>query len=85
MVSAALDAAPLLPGLMAGLVAGPVVHPPPQRRPRAGPPGMGQAPPAGVLLLWTLAAGLATIGSNSAASYFIQIGTHSGRRPRSPD
>ncbi|MGI5224326.1 MFS transporter [Actinoallomurus sp. CA-142502] len=31
-----------------------------------------------VLLLWTLAAGLATVGSNSAASYFIQIGTHSG-------
>lgn len=31
-----------------------------------------------VLLLWTPAAGLATVGSNSAASYFIQIGTHSG-------
>ncbi|MCO5967611.1 MFS transporter [Actinoallomurus soli] len=31
-----------------------------------------------VLLLWTLAAGLATVGSNAAASYFIQIGTASG-------
>ncbi|GAB3972471.1 hypothetical protein GCM10029978_049630 [Actinoallomurus acanthiterrae] len=30
------------------------------------------------LLLWTLAAGLATVGSNSAASYFIQIGAASG-------
>ncbi|MFC4906467.1 MFS transporter [Actinomadura gamaensis] len=31
-----------------------------------------------VLVLWTLAAALATIGSNATASYFIQIGTHSG-------
>ncbi|MFC5180973.1 MFS transporter [Actinomadura harenae] len=31
-----------------------------------------------VLVLWTLAAALATIGSNAMASYFIQIGTHSG-------
>ncbi|MCP2338859.1 MFS transporter [Actinomadura rupiterrae] len=31
-----------------------------------------------VLGLWTVAAALATIGSNATASYFIQIGTHSG-------
>lgn len=31
-----------------------------------------------VLVLWTVAAALATIGSNAMASYFIQIGTHSG-------
>ncbi|WP_026411979.1 MFS transporter [Actinomadura oligospora] len=31
-----------------------------------------------VLVLWTVAAALATIGSNAMASYFIQIGTQSG-------
>ncbi|RFU38869.1 MFS transporter [Actinomadura logoneensis] len=43
-------------------------------RPAARPPlrGIGV-----VLVLWTVAAALATIGSNAMASYFIQIGTRS--------
>ncbi|QKG18895.1 MFS transporter [Actinomadura verrucosospora] len=101
MVSAALGAAPLVPGLLAGFAAGPlgwraalllgavlpVLAIPAAFLARTGraaavarpPAATGGGRPVGrVLVLWTLAAGLATIGSNAAASYFVQLGTHSG-------
>jgi len=100
LVSAALGAAPLLPGLLAALVAGPygwrtalmvaAVFPvlslgaaPLARAGVAAGGGESVARPRPasvrrVLVLWALAAGLATVGSNAVASYFVQIGTHSG-------
>ncbi|MEV5571496.1 MFS transporter [Spirillospora sp. NPDC052269] len=48
----------------------------------AAPAGKPAAAPVrgigAVLVFWTVGAALATIGSNAMASYFIQIGTHSG-------
>ncbi|MBO2460752.1 MFS transporter [Actinomadura violacea] len=100
MVSAALGAAPLVPGLLAGFAAGPlgwraalllgavlpVLAIPAAFLARTGPAAAvarpaatgGAAPVGRVLVLWTVAAGLATIGSNAAASFFVQLGTHSG-------
>lgn len=56
-----------------------------QDRTTTSSPGTPQAEPVApsartnaILLLWTIAAGLATIGSNIAASYFVQLGTQSG-------
>jgi predicted MFS family arabinose efflux permease len=110
LTSAALGAAPLLPGLLAALVAGPhgwsvalavaavlpllsLLVTPLARIGRdagtaaqTGPETAAQRPAdvepspgiGRVLLLWTIAAALATIGTNAAASYFVQLGTHSG-------
>lgn len=99
MVSAALGAAPLVPGLLAGFAAGPLgwrtalllgAVLPAVAIPAAFLAGTGRAVPAPkraadgapragrTLMLWTVAAGLATIGSNAAASFFVQLGTHSG-------
>ncbi|MGF6885706.1 MFS family permease [Nocardia sp. GAS34] len=106
MLSAALGAAPLLPGVLAALVAQPLgwhaalgvaallplvslLTTPLARlnqdRTTTSSPGTPQTAPVApsartnaILLLWTIAAGLATIGSNIAASYFVQLGTQSG-------
>jgi MFS family permease len=67
--------------LVAGVVAlVPVAFAPLTRIPRVSRPAGSRRSGAGgaVLALWALAAALSAAGNNAVASYFVQLGTHSG-------
>jgi predicted MFS family arabinose efflux permease len=66
--------AALVPAALAPLARAPG-GPPPVRREEAGDP---QRTVGRVLVLWALAAALSATGNNAVATYFVELGTHSG-------
>jgi MFS family permease len=69
--------AALVPAALAPLARAPG-GPPPVRPKEAGEAGDKQRTVGRVLGLWALAAALSATGNNAVATYFVELGTHSG-------
>ncbi len=68
--------AALVPAALAPLARAPGSPPPPRKE--AGAVGDEQRTVGRVLALWALAAALSATGNNAVATYFVELGTHSG-------
>lgn len=69
--------AALVPAALAPLTRAPG-GPPPARPQESGKAGDPQRTVGPVLKLWALAAALSAMGNNAVATYFVELGTHSG-------